>query len=589
MAQQLETPSDEITKIFIVLPDRQTIELNVKARDKISNIKREIHKKTNIAVEKQSIMFEGKVMRHENLLKDYDIKNESELSLVVRDASYPALANMLKQHNLFEDLFEILTANCFDLEMLENDVNKDEVEKLCDSLKFDMAQRAKFRKLMRIIYNKRKLNVTYNISVALVGDMAVGKTCLIRRYVENTFNVCEMSSIGIARYWKEETLADNTLVKIDIYDTAGQERFQSICSRYYKKADVILVCYAVDAKKSLNTCEYWREQIKEYGKDDVFVILVGCKRDLLESDNKTNVREDAEAIIQRPNWKDFNAVYFGECSAKTGDNVTNVFLTAAELISENRKQNERQEEKKIQQDEYEEEKKHNNAEYIIPINNSQQENVDVEQALARKVEKKSGCFSSDSYVLTYPNFKQKQVDEVKIYDKILTFDELENKFVWDELLVKLHFEEDEYLNDVMVEMQELILDNGNKLVLTDNHLLYIENNGLCATEEVEIGDKLKQFDGQTVTVVGIKKNVMKKPRNLVTYNGNLVINGVAISTFTDTIWGENKCWGKALRYVAKHVNAYTIWRYPVYCIAMVWNAYLSANVKQAVMKFYLDD
>eukprot|EP01084_Bolivina_argentea_P087410 157876_1 len=212
-----------------------------------------------------------------------------------------------------------------------------------------------------------------------------------------------------------------------------------------------------------------------------------------------------------------------------------------------------------------------------------------EKPVLKSAESKSAvCFSSDSWVVTYPNFEKKSIGELEIYDKILTYDEINDKFFWDELLVKLHFNKGEFLNDVLVPMREFILNNGEILSMTDSHLLYVGHSGLHRADEVRLGDKLKIFDGTYADVIGIKE-VMKYPRNMITYNGNLVINGVAISTFTDTIWGESENWGKYLRHVMKYGYEYNMWRYPAYYAAKLWTEYASVDYKDRVLRFYMDE
>eukprot|EP01083_Nonionella_stella_P145384 455405_1 len=199
------------------------------------------------------------------------------------------------------------------------------------------------------------------------------------------------------------------------------------------------------------------------------------------------------------------------------------------------------------------------------------------------------CFASDSYVLTYPDFKRTLVKDLKIYDKMLTYDELEGTFFWDELLVKIHFEEGEFLNDVLVEMREFVLSNGERLTMSHNHLLFVGQSGLQRADHVRLGDKLKVFDGSYADVIGIEESVKRYGRNLITYNGNLVINGVAISTFTESIWGESPSWGKWLRHVMKYGYSYDVWRMPAYWTAKVWTDYASVGFKDAVLRFYFDE
>eukprot|EP01084_Bolivina_argentea_P237613 399300_1 len=124
-------------------------------------------------------------------------------------------------------------------------------------------------------------------------------------------------------------LHDGSVMKVTIWDTAGQERFHSLTSQYYRNGDCILYCYDCSNSKSLDNCLEWLERIEEHGKDNVFIEVVGCKNDAIKNDkSKPNVEEK---IINAQQWRKYNIEHV-ECSAKTGQNINNVFITAAEMV-----------------------------------------------------------------------------------------------------------------------------------------------------------------------------------------------------------------------------------------------------------------
>eukprot|EP01084_Bolivina_argentea_P195679 335627_1 len=204
-----------------------------------------------------------------------------------------------------------------------------------------------------------------------------------------------------------------------------------------------------------------------------------------------------------------------------------------------------------------------------------------------------GCFASDSYVLTYPNYERKQFNDLQVYDKVLSYDEITNEFIWEEILIKLHFDENEYLNDVLMAMIEFTLLNNQTLTISNNHLLHVINDEkitLKRADEVRIGDVLKVFDtlnakGVYSEVIWIKENILKNPRGLITYNGNLVVNGVCVSCWTETFWGEHKYFGQLLRFIIRYFHPYVIWRYPFFIISKLWNEYVSLDFKANVHQF----
>ena len=151
----------------------------------------------------------------------------------------------------------------------------------------------------------------------LLGDTSVGKTCFLMRYTDNTFQEIHMSTIGLDYKLKNVQLEDGKIVKIQIWDTAGQDRFRSITKNYYKGAHGIILIYDVTDKKTYENVKAWIEQIREEVSDNVTIILVGNKIDDLEG-RKVKKEEGEKAA------KEFGLSFF-ECSAKTGENIDLIF------------------------------------------------------------------------------------------------------------------------------------------------------------------------------------------------------------------------------------------------------------------------
>ena len=115
--------------------------------------------------------------------------------------------------------------------------------------------------------------------ILLLGDAAVGKTCFLMQYTENTFQEIHMSTIGLDYKLKNVQLDENKIYKLQIWDTAGQDRFRSITKNYYKGAHGIILLYDVTEKKTFENVRNWIKQIKEEVNDNVCIILVGNKID----------------------------------------------------------------------------------------------------------------------------------------------------------------------------------------------------------------------------------------------------------------------------------------------------------------------
>lgn len=114
--------------------------------------------------------------------------------------------------------------------------------------------------------------------IVLIGDSNVGKSSIISRFVDGDFGYEHISTIGIAFHICYATVRDCT-VKLQIWDTSGQERFRSINNSYYRGAGSVIVVYDVTNKTSLDHCRQWIYEIHENGVEYENIILVGNKAD----------------------------------------------------------------------------------------------------------------------------------------------------------------------------------------------------------------------------------------------------------------------------------------------------------------------
>ena len=153
--------------------------------------------------------------------------------------------------------------------------------------------------------------------ILILGDMSVGKTSFLTRYVDNTFDNFTLNTIGVDYVLKNVQMEDGSIVKLQIWDTAGQERFNSISKTYYRGAHAIVLLFSVVDKKSFGNAQKWLSQIKEEVNEKVPIILVGNKIDLVD-EREIPDYEGKELADE------FNINYF-ECSAKSGENINLAF------------------------------------------------------------------------------------------------------------------------------------------------------------------------------------------------------------------------------------------------------------------------
>ena len=159
------------------------------------------------------------------------------------------------------------------------------------------------------------------INILLLGDSNVGKTSLMIRFTDNTFEEDSSATIGVEFKNKVIQIGDKN-VKLHILDTAGQEKFRAVASNFIRKGDGIIFTFDLNNEESFGNIKTWL--ITADGiNEDYQRILVGNKCDL---PNKKINKEKAEKLSQR-----FNMKYF-ETSAKDGTNVDLIFKEIAELV-----------------------------------------------------------------------------------------------------------------------------------------------------------------------------------------------------------------------------------------------------------------
>ena len=152
--------------------------------------------------------------------------------------------------------------------------------------------------------------------ILTIGESGVGKTCILRRFVENKFLKNHLATIGIDFKTKNLTI-NNQEIKLKIWDIAGQERFRNITTQYYKGADGIVLVYDVTDEGSFEKIKDWMEQIAtNTEKGEIGLVLVGNKCDI----EPRNITEDQGNKMA----EELKIKYF-ETSALTGQGIKEAF------------------------------------------------------------------------------------------------------------------------------------------------------------------------------------------------------------------------------------------------------------------------
>ena len=165
----------------------------------------------------------------------------------------------------------------------------------------------------------------YIFKLILIGNSGVGKSSILNRYMNKTFEDSYKCTIGVDFLMKSIEINGKT-VKLQLWDTAGQEKYKSMVASYYRGANVAFVVFDLTNHESFDSLPLWIENYYRNGPEQKNIILIGNKKDMI--DDRKVTQEEAELFSQTNNM-----MYF-ETSAKEGDNIEYVFTYAAEKLLE---------------------------------------------------------------------------------------------------------------------------------------------------------------------------------------------------------------------------------------------------------------
>jgi Ras-related protein Rab-18 len=154
------------------------------------------------------------------------------------------------------------------------------------------------------------------LKILLIGDSGVGKSSLLCRFIDDTFDTEANATIGVD--FKTKVLRSNgKTIKLSLWDTAGQERFRTLTSAYYRGAHGVVCVYDVARHETFLHMDTWLQELKLYSTSaEVVKMLVGNKIDLAEREVQ---RADGEQAARS------HAMLFIESSAKTSEGVADAF------------------------------------------------------------------------------------------------------------------------------------------------------------------------------------------------------------------------------------------------------------------------
>ena len=162
----------------------------------------------------------------------------------------------------------------------------------------------------------------YMFKLLVVGESGVGKTCMLLRFADNKFEENFLSTIGVD-FKVKEIMVDNKKVKLQIWDSAGQERFRNITASYYRNCSAIIIVYDITNVDSFEQVRRWVTDVRGF-VPDAPLLLVGNKCDLEES-RKVSY-DDGKKLAD-----EFGFVFL-ETSAKTNLNIEDVFVEMSKTL-----------------------------------------------------------------------------------------------------------------------------------------------------------------------------------------------------------------------------------------------------------------
>jgi small GTP-binding protein len=166
----------------------------------------------------------------------------------------------------------------------------------------------------------------YDLSfkMIVIGDAGVGKSCLTSKAAKGIFDDTYAATVGF-EFLTFNVRIDGKVIKLQIWDTCGQEIYRSLISSFYRNASLAMMVYAINSKESFSHIETWLKEVKLQSNPDIKIFLIGNKADL-EGERKVQAEEAKQ--FQKEN----DIHYFNEASAKSGLNAQEVFVEAAKLL-----------------------------------------------------------------------------------------------------------------------------------------------------------------------------------------------------------------------------------------------------------------
>ena len=166
----------------------------------------------------------------------------------------------------------------------------------------------------------------YDLSfkIIVIGNSGVGKSCLALKATKNIFEEQFMSTVGF-EFFAFNLKINDKIIKLQIWDTCGQEVYRSLISNFYRSSSMAIIVYAIDNQESFDDLDSWVKQLKTHSGPNVKIFIIGNKNDL--EDRRVISKEKGEEFVKNNGFHKFM-----ETSAKRGFNAKELFIESAKLL-----------------------------------------------------------------------------------------------------------------------------------------------------------------------------------------------------------------------------------------------------------------